>query len=121
MMGIKHKEEASSGGLHNALAVGSTIKGNVITDADFRLDGRVEGDILCGGKIVVGPKGSVVGNVTSENAEIMGEIDGCVKVNGKLVLKSTARIEGDICLKLIEIEPNARFNGKCIMVCEENL
>ena len=96
-----------------------SIKGNVMADTDFRLDGKVEGDILCGGKIVIGPKGSVLGNVTAENAEIMGEITGCVKVNGKLVLKSTARIAGDICIRSIEIEPNARFNGKCIMSCEE--
>ncbi|OCW96029.1 hypothetical protein A9168_00760 [Macellibacteroides sp. HH-ZS] len=118
-MNLKHKEETPAGGLHNVLSSGSAIKGNVIADTDFRLDGKVEGDIHCGGKIVIGPKGSVLGNVTAENAEIMGEIAGCVNVNGKLVLKSTARIEGDICIRSIEIEPNARFNGKCIMSCEE--
>lgn len=119
MINLKHKEETPAGGLHNVLSSGSAIKGNVMADTDFRLDGKVEGDILCGGKIVIGPKGSVLGNVTAENAEIMGEIAGCVKVNGKLVLKSTARIAGDICIRSIEIEPNARFNGKCIMSCEE--
>ena len=52
-MGIKQKEEHSSGGLHNALAAGTIIKGNIITETDFRLDGTVEGDIRCKGKIVV--------------------------------------------------------------------
>ena len=57
-MGIKQKDENSAGGLHNALAAGTTIKGNIITETDFRLDGKVEGDISCNGKIVIGPKGT---------------------------------------------------------------
>ena len=73
-MGIKQKDENSAGGLHNALAAGTTIKGNIITETDFRLDGKVEGDISCNGKIVIGPKGSVTGNIVSENAEILGEV-----------------------------------------------
>lgn len=92
-MGIKQKDENSAGGLHNALAAGTTIKGNIITETDFRLDGKVEGDISCNGKIVIGPKGSVTGNIVSENAEILGEVDGSVKVSAKLILKSTAIIK----------------------------
>lgn len=75
------------------MAAGTTIKGNIITETDFRLDGKVEGDISCNGKIVIGPKGSVTGNIVSENAEILGEVDGSVKVSAKLILKSTAIIK----------------------------
>ena len=103
-MGIKQKDENSAGGLHNALAAGTTIKGNIITETDFRLDGKVEGDISCNGKIVIGPKGSVTGNIVSENAEILGEVDGSVKVSAKLILKSTAIINGDIYSQSLEIE-----------------
>ena len=113
-MGIKQKDENSAGGLHNALAAGTTIKGNIITE-----DGKVEGDISCNGKIVIGPKGSVTGNIVSENAEILGEVDGSVKVSAKLILKSTAIIKGDIYTQSLEIEPNARFNGACSMCSEK--
>ena len=116
-MGIKQKDENSAGGLHNALAAGTTIKGNIITETDFRLDGKVEGDST--GKIVIGPKGSVTGNIVSENAEILGEVDGSVKVSAKLILKSTAIIKGDIYTQSLEIEPNARFNGACSMCSEK--
>lgn len=118
-MGIKQKDENSAGGLHNALAAGTTIKGNIITETDFRLDGKVEGDISCNGKIVIGPKGSVTGNIVSENAEILGEVDGSVKVSAKLILKSTAIIKGDIYTQSLEIEPNARFNGAMLDVFRE--
>lgn len=114
MMGIKQKEE-HNGGLHNALAAGTIIKGNIITEKDFRLDGTVEGDIQCKGKIVVGPKGSVTGNIQAENAEILGQITGNVQVTNKLVLKATAIIQGDISSRQLEIEPNAQLNGTCRM------
>lgn len=115
MMGIKQKEENTTGGLHNTLAAGTTVTGNIVTDTDFRLDGKVEGDISCNGKIVIGPKGCVTGNISAQNAEILGEVDGSVCINEKLTLKSTAEINGDIFAQTIEIEPNAHFNGVCKM------
>ena len=115
MMGIKQKDENSAGGLHNTLAAGTNVKGNIITETDFRLDGQVDGDINCSGKIVVGPKGRVVGNIISTNAEVLGEVEGSV-----LVLKATANIKGDVFAQSLEIEPNARFNGVCNMSPETN-
>lgn len=119
-MGIKQKEDVSAGGLHNTMASGTTVKGDILTDADFRLDGKIEGNITCKGKIVIGPKGRVVGNIISTNAEILGEVDGTVQVSSKLVLKSTAIIKGDIITQMLEIEPNARFNGTCTMTGDKD-
>lgn len=119
MMGMKQKEEAAPGGLHNTLAAGTTVKGNVMTETDFRLDGKIEGDVNCSGKIVIGAKGSVTGNIISVNAEVHGEVMGSARISSKLVLKSTAVIKGDIFAQILEIEPNARFNGACTMSGDE--
>ena len=64
---------------------------------------------------MVGPKGCVTGNITAENAEILGQITGNVQVDNKLVLKATATIKGDIASRQLEIEPNAQLNGTCRM------
>lgn len=119
MIGMKQKEEAAPGGLHNTLAAGTTVKGNVMTETDFRLDGKIEGDVNCSGKIVIGAKGSVTGNIISVNAEVHGEVMGSARISSKLVLKSTAVIKGDIFAQTLEIEPNARFNGTCTMSGDE--
>ena len=37
-MGIKQKEENTNGGLHNTLAAGTTVKGDIVTETDFRLE-----------------------------------------------------------------------------------
>ena len=67
-MGIKQKEENTNGGLHNTLAAGTTVKGDIVTETDFRLDGKIEGDVSCSGKIVIGPKGNVTGNIVSRGS-----------------------------------------------------
>lgn len=95
-MGIKQKDENSAGGLHNALAAGTTIKGNIITETDFRLDGKVEGDISCNGKIVIGPKGSVTGNICIRECEILGEVDGFRKSKRKAYSKNQQQLSREI-------------------------
>mgnify|MGYP002236931313 CR=1 FL=1 len=110
-MGIKQKEENTNGGLHNTLAAGTTVKGDIVTETDFRLDGKIEGDVSCSGKIVIGPKGNVTGNIVSTNAEILGEVEGSIHVSAKLVLKATAVIKGDIFAQTLEIEPTPASTG----------
>ncbi|MDR1780661.1 MAG: polymer-forming cytoskeletal protein [Tannerella sp.] len=110
-------EEApvNSGGVLNVLAAGTSVKGSIVTEADFRLDGRIEGDINCKGKIVIGPRGLLKGNIVSENAEILGAIEGSIKISEKLILKASSIVQGDIFIRSLEIEPGAAFNGTCTM------
>ena len=117
----KIEEISSSGGLHNVLASGTILTGKIETESDFRLDGRIEGELICKGKIVIGPKGSVKGNVTTVNAEIFGNIEGSVKVRERLILKASADIKGDIFIQTLEIEPGAKLNGSCTMSGKEVL
>ncbi|WP_085536218.1 bactofilin family protein [Massilibacteroides vaginae] len=115
MIRNKNNPEAIVGGLHNTLAIGTKVKGDIILDIDFRLDGCIEGNIKCGAKIVVGPKAQVNGNIESVNAEIAGTLAGTIRASEKLIVKSTADITGDIFTKILEIEPNAKVNGSCNM------
>ena len=107
--------------MHNVLATGTTLTGKIETESDFRLDGRIEGEIVCKGKIVIGPKGSVKGNISTVNAEILGNVDGSVRVRERLVLKASAEIKGDIFIQTLEIEPGAKLNGSCTMSGKEGM
>ncbi|MDR0537292.1 MAG: polymer-forming cytoskeletal protein [Tannerellaceae bacterium] len=115
-MRIRFKDETPSIGLHNILAVGTTVKGDIITDGDFRLNGRVEGNINCAAKLVIGPKGYIDGDINSVNAEIQGTVVGCIRTSGALVLKASSVVTGDIFAQTLEIEPNAKFSGVCNML-----
>ena len=120
-MGIKlNTEEAPMGVLHNALAFGTTVKGDVTTDGDFRLDGRLEGTISCGGKIVIGPTAQVEGDIISVNAEILGSVVGSITTSEVLVLKPTAVIKGIITTQALVVEPSAKFSGTCNMILDND-
>lgn len=99
----------------NRIVEGTSIKGDVKTDSNFRLDGHLNGTLNTTGKLVIGVTGKVEGEITCSNADIEGEIVGDIKVDGLLVLKSTARVKGNIIAGKIGVENGAEFNGQCSM------
>ena len=105
----------NSGTLYNALTSGSKIIGTIITDSDMRVDGVIEGDVKCSGKLVIGEQGLVKGNIECQNAEIMGKIDGKINVKFALALRATSNLVGEITTGTLMVEPNAIFNGTCTM------
>ena len=107
--------QQNTGALDNALTSGSKIIGTVITDSDIRIDGTIEGDVKCSGKMVIGEQGLVKGTVECQSAEIMGTLDGKINVKYTLALRATSRLKGEINTQTLMVEPNAIFNGSCTM------
>ena len=107
--------QQNPGTLYNALTSGSKIIGTVITDSDMRVDGTIEGDVKCAGKLVIGEQGQVKGTIECQNAEIMGKIDGKIDVKYALALRATSKLQGEIKTGTLMVEPNAVFNGTCTM------
>lgn len=110
------KEIFSSGSSHNTIAQGTQVTGTISTETDIRIDGVVVGDINCKGKVILGPKSSVKGDITAESAEILGELTGNVKVTDLLTLKATAHIEGNVEMAILSVEPNSYLSGNCYMI-----
>ena len=101
--------------MFNSLTTGSKIIGTVIADSDIRIDGIIEGDVKCSGKVVIGEKGLLKGNITCQNCEIQGKVDGKIEVHQTLALRATANIHADVNTQVLIVEPNAVFNGTCNM------
>jgi len=99
----------------NTIVSGTVIKGEIITDGDFRIDGTLVGSISSKGKIVIGQSGSIEGEIICQNADISGKIKAKVKVEQLLTLKSTAQLNGDVITDKLAIEPGAKFTGSCNM------
>lgn len=99
----------------NLIGSGTSIIGDISSNGDVRIDGTLKGNISISGKLVIGPSGSLEGNVQCQNADISGEVNGKVNVTELLSLKATAKLLGDIVTGKISIEPNATFTGTCNM------
>lgn len=102
-------------GSHNVIAVGTKVIGQILSDEDIRIDGVIEGNIECKGKIVVGPTSFVQGDINCRILEVMGKIVGNITCFDTMVLRKQSILEGDIRTKIIEIEPGAIFNGNSSM------
>ena len=105
----------NAGAMYNALTNGSKIVGKIMTDSDFRIDGEVEGEIICKGKVVIGQKGYLKGSISCVSAEVIGTVEGDIIVSETLSLRATAVITGEVKTKILIVEPNAIFNGTCSM------
>ncbi len=102
-------------GRNNLIGNGTTVKGEVEVSGDIRIDGTVIGTLKSNGKVVIGQQGCVDGTIICKNADISGRVKGTIKVDELTSLKSTSRIEVDLCTKQLFIEIGAIFTGKCDM------
>jgi len=109
------QQQQPAGTMFNALTAGSKIIGTVVADSDIRIDGTLEGDLQCTGKVVIGEKGLLKGTVACQNAEILGRVEGKIEVAQTLALRATAKLEGELKTQTLIVEPNAVFNGTCQM------
>ena len=99
----------------NRIVKGTAIDGEIISEGNIRVDGKVKGTVSTKGRLVIGPDGNIEGNVICSNADIEGVLLGTIKVSELLTLKSTAKLQGDIVTSKLSIEPGAVFGGTCSM------
>lgn len=102
-------------GKTNRIVEGTTIKGDIISQADFRLDGELIGNFQSKGKIVIGPAGSVTGDIICKNADIEGRFKGKIQVLEILNVKHKASIHGEVICEKLSVEPGADFSASCMM------
>lgn len=99
----------------NRLVEGVRIVGDLFADSSLRIDGEIKGNVSTSSKVVIGENGSIKGNLTCMEADIEGTVDGTLKIEGLLILRQNAKINGDIYTSRIQIDEGAAFNGKCQM------
>lgn len=99
----------------NSLTQGTSIEGNLHADFDIRIDGTLNGNLTCKGKVVIGPTGFISGDVRCENAVIEGKFEGILQVFDVLHVKETAQVQGDVSTSKLIVQPGSVFNVKCKM------
>lgn len=99
----------------NLLGVGTVIEGEISSEGDIRIDGKIIGTVTSRAKVVVGSTGAVDGDVFCKNADVSGKITGKMDVKELLFLKESAIIDGNISTNKLVVEAGAKFNGTCNM------
>lgn len=97
------------------ISSGTTLKGDVISESDLRIDGTIKGNVKCSSKIIIGATGFVEGNIEGVQADVNGKVHGHIIVKDLLQLKGESKVNGNIKAGKLQIEPTATFNGQCQM------
>lgn len=97
------------------ISYGVKVEGKVSSNGSIRLDGTIQGDIICQGNVTIGESGEVFGKVNGQSITIGGKVEGMINAKEKLMLESKADLKGDIFTKILVVEAGARFDGKSNM------
>ncbi len=108
-------EISTPGGSASLIGSGTTLKGDISSNGDIRIDGTLDGNIHCTAKVVIGANGVVNGDINGQQADIMGKVTGGIKVKDLLQLKGGSTVSGNLLASKLQIEPSANFNGECHM------
>ncbi len=101
------------------ISAGSVIKGEITSPNDIRIDGTFEGKIISQARVVVGEKAVIKGDIICNNADYWGRIEGNSFVKDTLSLKDTCVVDGDLHIRRLQVELDAKFNGVCKMISED--
>jgi cytoskeletal protein CcmA (bactofilin family) len=89
-----------------------TVKGEVGGDEDLLIQGRVEGSVnLKQQSVTVGNQGRVKADIEGKVVTIEGEVEGDLKALEQVILKGSARVQGDITAPRVVLEDGASFRG----------
>jgi cytoskeletal protein CcmA (bactofilin family) len=111
----KQEEQEMEGKMNTLIGKDSVITGTIDVKGPLRIDGRIEGKVICGDTVTVGNDGHLKAEINCKNATIAGRVEGNIKATEKLELQAKAEITGDLQTKWLVIEQGAVFSGACNM------
>ena len=86
-----------------------TIVGDLHSEGDVQIDGRICGNVACA-QLIVGKDAAITGTVKAEQAIVRGSITGTIRAC-VVILQETARVKSDIAYTLLAIDDGAEYEG----------
>lgn len=89
-----------------------TIRGEVSGDEDLLVQGRVDGSVdLKENSVTVGQEGQVKADIKARVITVEGKVEGNLNADEQVILRSSARVQGDIKAPRVVLEDGASFRG----------
>lgn len=101
------------------IANGASIKGDLSSSSDIRIDGNIDGKVYSGGRIVVGETANISGALMCANLDLWGKVKGEIYVKDTVSIKNTSVVNGNLHVRKLQVEIGAQINGSCQMITEQ--
>ena len=90
-----------------------TIHGDLTGSEDLFLDGKFEGTInLTGSRLTIGPNAQVTADLNVRDVIVFGLVEGNIHASGRIELRQTAVVNGDLHAVRLSIEESATVRGR---------
>lgn len=104
------------GGRQAIIGESITIEGELTGDEDLTIQGHVDGSVdLDDHAVTVGPEGRVEADITARVITVEGKVVGDLDADDQIVLRGSARVEGDISAPRVNLEDGSYFRGSVDM------
>jgi cytoskeletal protein CcmA (bactofilin family) len=113
---VPHKETPKSSDPYKAdvghIGKSVQIRGELTGSEDLYLDGEVEGTIdLRDHSLIIGPNGKIKAAITARDLVVHGKVEGNITAAGRVELRKSCTLVGDVSTQRIVIEDGAFFKG----------
>jgi cytoskeletal protein CcmA (bactofilin family) len=89
------------------------IRGDLSGNEDLYLDGDIEGTItLTESRLTIGPNARVRADIAVRDVIVFGNLTGNVQATGRVDLRQSASVNGDILAGRLSIEESAILKGR---------
>jgi cytoskeletal protein CcmA (bactofilin family) len=89
------------------------IRGGLSGNEDLFIDGDVEGTVtLPESRLTIGPNARVKADVSAREVVIFGHLTGNIQATGRVELRQSALVNGDILAGRLSIEDSAVLTGR---------
>ena len=93
------------------LGPADSLEGKLSYGGSITVQGRAEGELRIGGSVEVASGATVKALVEGSSVTVRGEVDGPVNARDKVLLGKSAKLNGDVVAKRLQIEDGASLNG----------
>lgn len=94
------------------------MAGDIESGGFTRIDGSIRGNVSARGRVVIGEKARMKGNVSGTAITVGGVVYGSLVASESLVVLSTALVLGDIITRRIQADEGCLIHGK-VAVCTD--
>ncbi|MDO8471638.1 MAG: polymer-forming cytoskeletal protein [bacterium] len=92
------------------------LAGSIKNSGSILINGTVKGDVISDESVVVGVNAKVVGPIKAQNVQVAGAVEGSIEASDTLEMLPESRVDGDVKVKTLHVQPGAIFNGSSAMV-----
>jgi cytoskeletal protein CcmA (bactofilin family) len=105
--------------INSILGPGSSINGDIESGGFIRIDGSIRGNLSARGRVVVGEKARMQGNISGTTVTIGGVVYGNILASERISILDTALVLGDIITRRIQADEGCLVHGK-VTVCQND-